>query len=114
MVSPQSHSSAPVRVPSPQRGPHSDRLVVKPDSVSWKFDSLGWRSAWNTAISYVLPIVMLRFTVRARQSAGLVVATIVIGSMPGQAVMTLAFSEPPSIVDAMPAALTCTLPGSRW
>ena len=116
MVSPQSHSSAPVRVPSPQRGPHSERLVVKPDSVSWKFDSLGWRSAWNTAISYVLPIVMLRFTlVRARQSAGLVVATIVIGSTPGQAVMTpVALSEPPSIVDAMPAALTCTRPGNRW
>ena len=45
----------------------------------------------------------------------MVVATIVIGSVPGQAVMTpVALSEPPSIVDAMPAPLTYTRPGNRW
>ena len=36
---PQSHSSPPVATPSPQAAPHCEMLVVKPLSVSWKFDS---------------------------------------------------------------------------
>jgi len=35
VVSPQSHSSAPVRVPSPQRGMQFDFCVWNPLSVSW-------------------------------------------------------------------------------
>src|SRR5688572_6781121 len=99
VMSPQSRSSAPVVTPSPQRGAQFDRLVANPDSVSWKFDSLGFRSAWKTAISYVRPIISPRFTLRIRQSAGWTVSTIVIGSIPGQGViaMVAALMEPPSV-----------------